>query len=114
MLPAAGLVLAYHADQLFSALPEESEASAAELVQQEADARAARLNAQFFRTGSPVPRGWRPRPEKLSAAHRGKRSVARRVEEEAFADATITYVLPAMTSRFVRFGRHRQPADADR
>lgn len=50
---------------------------AAELVQQEADARAARLNAQFFRTGSPVPRGWRPRPEKLSAAHRGKRSVAR-------------------------------------
>ena len=50
---------------------------AAELVQQEADARAARLNAQFFRTGSPVPRGWRPRPERLSAAHRGKRSVAR-------------------------------------
>ena len=111
MLPAAGLVLAYHADQLFSALPEESEASAAELVQQEADARAARLNAQFFRTGSPVPRGWRPRPERLSAAHRGKRSVARRVEEEAFADATITYVLPAMTSRFVRFGRHRQLAE---
>ena len=107
MLPAAGVVLAYHADQLFSALPEEAEA---ELVQQ-AEARAARLNAHFFRTGSPVPRGWRPRPEKLSAAHRGKRSVARRVEEEAYADATITYVLPAMTSRLVRFGRHRQPAE---
>ena len=107
MLPAAGLVLAYHADQLFSALPEEAEV---ELVQQ-AEARAARLNAHFFRTGSPVPRGWRPRAEKLSAAHRGKRSVARRVEEEAFADATITYILPAMTSHFVRFGRHRQPAE---
>ena len=111
MLVAAlpSLVLAYNANQPLGALrePERAEVGFAE---QAAEERAARLNQRFFRTGSPVPHGWRPRPEKLSRAPKKRASVAQITEEQAYPEATITYVTPAMTSQFVRFGMHAQAA----
>lgn len=71
------------------------------------------LNQRFQHTGVPVPRGWHPQMDSvgLLPALRQGGSVAKRTEELVAPEATITYIHPTMTSRYVRFGSHKQSAD---
>ena len=69
------------------------------------------ISSHFRSTGSPVPHGWRPRPQRLSAPRVGQRSVAQLTEQQVVLDATITYVYPRMITRHqAKFTRHAQDA----
>ena len=70
-------------------------------------------DADFRRSGSPVPGSWRPLAERLQPPRRGQRSVAQLTEEQVAPHVVISYVYPMMISRqAARFSRHAKISDA--